>query len=85
MQTEKSQPEDKRIMPETRLTSFPALSVDPRVGISRSVSEIDDRLFFLSMTLKIVINHSLFLSFLTFMSHNDLFRVSFGVFRGGAK
>ena len=35
MQTEKSQPESQRIMPETRCTSFPALSVDPRVGISR--------------------------------------------------
>ena len=42
MQTEKSQPEGKRIMPETRFTSFPALSVDPRVGISRSASETDD-------------------------------------------
>ena len=29
MQTEKSQPEGKRIMPETRLTEFSALSVDP--------------------------------------------------------
>ena len=28
MQTEKSQPEGKRIMQETRLTEFPALSVD---------------------------------------------------------
>ena len=36
MQTEKSVPEGKRIMPETRFTEFPALSVDPRVGISRS-------------------------------------------------
>ena len=41
MQTEKSQPEGKRIMPETRFTEFPALSVDPRVGISRSASETD--------------------------------------------
>ena len=41
MQTEKTQPESKRIMPETRFTSFPAFSVDPRVGISRSASEID--------------------------------------------
>ena len=32
MQTEKSQPEGKRIMPETRFTSFPALSVDPSLG-----------------------------------------------------
>ena len=28
MQTEKSQPEGKRIMQETRFTEFPALSVD---------------------------------------------------------
>ena len=28
MQTEKFQPEGKRIMPETRFTEFPALSVD---------------------------------------------------------
>ena len=41
MQTEKSQPEDKRIMLETRFTKFPALSVDLRVGISRSSSETD--------------------------------------------
>ena len=47
MQTEKFQPEGKRIMPETRFTEFPALSVDPRVGISRYASETaDDRLFF---------------------------------------
>ena len=26
-------------MPETRFTSLPALSIDPRVGISRSESE----------------------------------------------
>ena len=32
MQTEKSQPEGKRIKPETRFTEFPALSVHPRVG-----------------------------------------------------
>ena len=34
MQTEKFQPKDERMMPETRFTEFPALSVDPRVGIS---------------------------------------------------
>ena len=39
MQTEKSQPDGKRIMPETRFT---ALSIDPRVGISRSASETND-------------------------------------------
>ena len=42
MQTEISQPEGKRIMPETRITSFPALSVDPRVGISGSALETGD-------------------------------------------
>ena len=37
MQTEISQPEGQRIMPETRrFTSFPTLSVDPWVGMSRS-------------------------------------------------
>ena len=41
MQTEKSHPEGKRIMPETRFTTFPAFSVGPRVGISRSASETD--------------------------------------------
>ena len=41
MLTEKSKPEYKRIMPETRFNEFSALSVDPRVGISRSVSETD--------------------------------------------
>ena len=41
MQTEKTQPEGKRIMPEIRFTEFPALSVDSRVWISRSASETD--------------------------------------------
>ena len=35
-------PRIKRIMPELRFTELPALSVDPRVGISRSASETDD-------------------------------------------
>ena len=35
MQTEISQLASQRIMPETRCTSFPALSVYPRIGISR--------------------------------------------------
>ena len=42
MQTEKSFPEGQRIMPETRFTSFLALSVDPRVGISWSAMKTDD-------------------------------------------
>ena len=41
MQTKKSQREGKRLMLETRFTEFPASSVGPRVGISRSASETD--------------------------------------------
>ena len=37
----KSQPEGKRLMPDTRFTEFPALSVYQRIGISRSTSETD--------------------------------------------
>ena len=54
-------------MPETRFTSFPALFVDPKVGIYRSASETNVLLFSLPMTLKIIIYHSSFLSFLTFI------------------
>ena len=43
MQTEKSQPEGKRIMPETS---------SPRCGISQSASEIDVRLFFRTYDIK---------------------------------
>ena len=39
MQTEKSQLSGQWIMPETGQISFPALSIDPRVGISLSASE----------------------------------------------
>ena len=42
MQAEKSQSEGKQMMPEMRFTEFPALSVDPRVGIDFSVC-ISDR------------------------------------------
>ena len=42
MLTDKSQAEGKWIMPETRFTEFPALSVGPRIGLSRSASETDD-------------------------------------------
>ena len=40
MKIEKSQPEGQRIMSETRFTEFPALFVDPRVGISDADREI---------------------------------------------
>ena len=66
MQTEKSQLEGKRIMQEMRFTKFPALSVDLRVGISRTASEIHVSLFFLLMTSEIIIYHSSFISFLIF-------------------
>ena len=62
MQTEKFQPEGERIMSETRFTEFPALSVDPRVGISRSA--IGDRCLIIFLTYDI--KKSSFLSFLTF-------------------
>ena len=48
MQIEKSQPDGKWIKPETMFTEFPALSIDPRVGISRSALETSDLLFFLT-------------------------------------
>ena len=34
------------MMPETRFTEFPALSVDSKVEISRSASKTDDLLYF---------------------------------------
>ena len=41
MQAEKSLPDGKRRMPETRFTEFPEFSVDSRVEISRCASEND--------------------------------------------
>ena len=64
MQTENSQPEGKRIFPETRFTEFSALSVDTGVGISRTASETYVLLFFLPMTLKGIIHNSSFFLFL---------------------
>ena len=48
MQTKKSQPLSQRIMLETRLTLFPALSVYPRCGISRSASKANDKILFMT-------------------------------------
>ena len=50
-------------MPGTRFTEFFALSVDPRVGIFRSASETNVCLFFLPMTVKIIICRSYFFLF----------------------
>ena len=80
MQTEKPQPEGKQILLETRITEFPALSVDSRVGIFRSASETDVGLIFLPMTLKLFKYHSLFLLFMILTPHYDLLHMSFGVF-----
>ena len=79
MQTENSHSEGKWIMPETRFTEFPAFSVDPRVGISRSAPETEVRLSFLPMTLELlnIIRHFFHYDILT--SHKDLLRTSFGV------
>ena len=41
IQTENSQNKCKRILPQTKFTEVPALSIDPRVGISRSTSETE--------------------------------------------
>ena len=47
MQTEKFQPNVKRIMSNTRFTEFPTLSVDPRLVISLSASESESLITFL--------------------------------------
>ena len=52
MQTEKSQPEGKQIIPETRFTDFLAFSVDRMVGISRSASETKCLIIFLTHDIK---------------------------------
>ena len=41
VRTEKSQLAGKRLMPEMRFTEFPAISVQPRAGISRPAPETD--------------------------------------------
>ena len=66
IQNEKSIPSGQRIMPEARFTELPALSVDLRVWVSRSVSDTDDQLFFLPLNGK---NRSLF--------YNNIFIISF--------
>ena len=66
MQTEKSQTEGKRILPETRFIELSEFYVDPMVGIFRSASESNVLSFFLIMTIKILNDHSLILLYLTF-------------------
>ena len=78
MQIEIYQPKGKRIMPETRFTEFPALSADPRLGFSV-------RFIFLCMTLKIVIDDSSFLLFLTFYIAERPSPKVIRFFRGGCK
>ena len=75
MQTEKSQPKGKRIMSETSLTGFPALSVGPKVGVSRSAS-----ILCLTYGIKILISICHVFFFFFDMPHNDPLQTSFGVF-----
>ena len=52
MQTEKSQPGDKRIMPDMRFTEFPALSVDSRGELGfLGLREFGDRCLIIFLTL----------------------------------
>ena len=67
VQTERSQPEGQRIMPETRFTAFLAISVGPRVGISRLHRRPIFDYFFSSMTLKIIKYFSILTSFFNFI------------------
>lgn len=53
MQTEKPQLSGQRILPKSRLTSFLALSVYPRVRIPRSTSGTDDRFYLFPSSLKL--------------------------------
>ena len=55
MPTGKSQAKNIWIIPETRFTEFPALSVDRSTAISWSAVKTDDRLFFLSIIGKMVV------------------------------
>ena len=58
MQIEKSQPSGQRILPETRLASFPALSVNPRVGISLSAFKADVRFYLSRLSIPYIPSHS---------------------------
>ena len=52
------QPSGQRIMPKTRFTSFPALSVYPMIGISLSESETDVRFYFSQTGGRSLSNHT---------------------------
>ena len=65
MHPEKSQPEGKRIEPETRFTEFSELSIGPGLGfLGLRQRPIFD--FFPFLTLKCFNHHSSFISFMTF-------------------
>ena len=85
MYTDESKPESKRIMPKTRLTEFPALSVDPRVGISRTALETKRPMIYYFITCDIICYYLSFVIsffFLQYTSHNDPPQTSFGDFHG---
>ena len=76
MQTVELQPKGKRIMPEMRLTSLPALYVDKRVGISQSAFDTDFSLLFLPTKIKVTIYHSSFIfDITTFSEHRAVYFV----------
>ena len=70
MQTGKSQAKNIWIIPETRFTEFPELSIDRRAAISWSAVKTDDRLFFLSIIGKMVVCMSEFLLFPLFFFYD---------------
>ena len=78
MQTEKSQSEGKQVLLETRFTEFPALSVDPRVGIFRSAEPASDRLNFLPIIGKTIVFITIFLLFSLKNTPNDVNIDGFG-------
>ena len=49
---------------------FPALSVDPKVGISRSALGTDVWVFFLHMALKLILKISFVISFVYYILHS---------------
>ena len=53
-------------MPEMRFIEFPALSVDPEVGISGFASEAKCLIIFLTHDIKIIIYNSSLILFLSF-------------------
>ena len=71
---EKSRPEGKEIMPETRFISYPASSVDSRVWISQYASKTDDWLLFILSIIVVFI--TIFLLFTLIFTINVVWRLN---------